>query len=124
MCDDDGNVIALGTSLWALIDANTMKLRKLTEEIENKYGIINKSAFEEEFTGKLTENKDMEEVYKYKTVRRDIDVNHHVNNVNYLEIAYNAIPKDIDVDFENVEIQYKKQIKLRRNCVYLCKNAR
>lgn len=124
MYDDDGNVIALGTSLWALIEANTMKLKKLTEEIENKYGIVNKSSFEEELTGKLTEDEDMEKVYEYKTVRRDIDVNHHVNNVNYLEIACNAIPMDIDVDFENVEIQYKKQIKIRRDSIHLCKKAK
>ncbi len=55
----------------------------------------------------------MENIYKYTAVRRDIDANHHVNNVNYLEFAYDALPEKINLNFENLEIFYKKQIKLR-----------
>ena len=47
----------------------------------------------------------MKKVYEYTAMKRDLDANHHVNNVNYLELAYEAFPED-------VEICYKRQIKL------------
>ena len=62
----------------------------------------------------------MEKIYEYTAKRRDIDVNHHVNNVNYLEFAFDAFPKDLEIKFNNIEIQYKKQIKLGEtiSCFY------
>ena len=46
--------------------------------------------------------------------KRDIDTNHHVNNLNYLDFAYDAIPDDIyfNSNFKNVEIMYKLEAKL------------
>ncbi|MCI8621755.1 MAG: hypothetical protein HFJ50_08875 [Clostridia bacterium] len=54
----------------------------------------------------------MEEITEYTAVRRDIDANKHVNNVIYLELAYQALQKEIDLNFKDIEIYYKKQIKL------------
>lgn len=54
----------------------------------------------------------MKKIYDYTAMRRDLDANHHVNNVNYLELAYEAFPKEVSLDFSNIEICYKKQIKL------------
>lgn len=77
-----------------------------------EYGIVSKSVFREDEIEKLKETDNMEKVYEYTSTRRDIDANHHVNNVVYLEFAYNAFPKDLDLNFSNFEIFYKKQIKL------------
>lgn len=86
----------------------------------NKYGLVENKVFEEKLTGKIKEPEDMEKIYEYTTTRRDIDTNHHVNNVIYLEFAYNALPKDISINFENLEIYYKKQIKIGEtiHCFY------
>lgn len=110
--DKNGTKIAIATTEWVLIDAQKMSLKRLTEEMENEYGIYPKNVFEEEFTGKIKEAENMNVVYEYTASRRDIDVNHHVNNVIYLELAYDAFPKDISPDFSNLEIYYKKQIKI------------
>ncbi len=62
----------------------------------------------------------MQKTYEYITTRRDIDTNHHVNNVIYLDFAYNALPKEISINFDKLEIYYKKQIKIGEtiHCLY------
>lgn len=115
--DDEGNLAIIATTEWVLIDVERQRVAKITEEMVDQYGLVKKSAFEEESKGKLKPNEEMEKIYEYTAKRRDIDANHHVNNVNYLELAYDAFPKEIDLDFGNFEIYYKKQIKLRRKCI-------
>lgn len=86
----------------------------------NKYGPEKNRVFEEKLNGKIKEPENMEKTYEYTTTRRDIDTNHHVNNVIYLEFAYNALPKDISINFDSLEIYYKKQIKIgeKIHCFY------
>ena len=113
MYDNEGELIAIGTTNWVLIDVKSQRIAKITEKMAKEYDRLDKCVFEEEITGKLQPEDNMEMIYEYTASRRDIDANHHVNNVSYLEIAYDALPKEISVDFENIEICYKKQIKLR-----------
>lgn len=108
-----GNLIVKGTSEWVLIDAKKQRVSKITEDMKEEYGLVQKAAFDEEIRGKIKEPENMKKIYDYTATRRDIDANHHVNNVSYLDLAYDAFPKEIEIDFENFEIYYKKQIKLR-----------
>lgn len=110
--DKEENLICIGTTQWVLIDVKKQRPAKITDEMAQKYKLFEKSVFEEEPKGKLREQENMQKIYEYIAVRRDIDANHHVNNVVYLELAYNALPQDIKMDFKNVEIYYKKQIKI------------
>lgn len=110
--DKNGTKIAKATTEWVLIDAEKMTLKRITKEIENEYEAYPKKVFEEDFTGKIKEAENMDVIYEYLAKRRDIDVNHHVNNVIYLELAYDAFPENVSLDFNNLEIYYKKQIKL------------
>mgnify|MGYP003312477354 FL=1 len=42
-----------------------------------------------------------------------IDVNNHVHNLYYLDLAYMALPEEVyDKDFSEIDILYKKEIKL------------
>ena len=64
-----------------------------------------------------------ENIVKYEIKRRDIDVNKHLHNLYYLDLAYEALPEDIYNNkrpFNNVKIVYKKEIKLGDivNCEY------
>lgn len=113
--DEQENLILIATTNWVLIDAINQKPARITDDIINKYGGFNKSVFDEEPSGKLKPLENEQKIYEYTATRRDIDSNHHVNNVMYLELAYDAFPKDISLDFNNFEIYYKKQIRLRRN---------
>lgn len=115
----NGNLILIATTEWVLIDVKKQTIAKITEKMADEYQIVPKSVFEEEIKGRLKPEENMEKIYEYTAMQRDIDANHHVNNVNYLELAYDAFPKDLKVDFENMEIYYKKQIKLRRDCIYM-----
>ena len=45
-----------------------------------------------------------------KTRRTDIDINKHVNNLNYLDFAIEILPEEIyNQDLKNVRITYKHQ---------------
>lgn len=110
--DKNGEIITIGTTQWVLIDAKKQKVAKITEDMANEYGLVQKSVFKEELTGKLVPEEYIEKVYEYTARRRDIDANHHVNNIIYLEMAYDAFPQELSIDFQNLEIYYKKQIKL------------
>ncbi|MDE5830715.1 MAG: hypothetical protein K2H53_03430 [Clostridia bacterium] len=117
--DKEGNLVIIATTEWVLIDVKKQSIAKITENMQDEYGLIQQSVFEEEPKGKLTQGDKITKIYEYTARRRDIDANHHVNNVNYLEFAYDAFPKNLEADFNNIEIYYKKEIKLRRNCVYM-----
>lgn len=113
--DNEGNLIVIGTTEWVLIDVKTASIAKIPDKLREDYKLVNKKVFAEEISGKLKPEEDMEKIYEYTADKRDIDANHHVNNVVYLELAYDAFPYDEKLNFSNIEIHYKKQIKLRRN---------
>lgn len=113
---DDGRVYAIGTSRWLLFDIETRRPVRLNKEIEDLYGTEKGiDVFEDEI---YDIRPDLEVIKKsqksiYKVQRRDIDINGHVHNTNYLEIAYEMLPWEIyeSKSFENIEITYKKEIR-------------
>ena len=50
---------------------------------------------------------------EYKVCRRDIDLNGHMHNLYYLDLAYEALPQNVyeQRPFDKIRIQYKKEIK-------------
>lgn len=112
MTDGNGEVIAIASSEWVLIDAVSGKLARITEDLVNEYGLVEKSAFLDEPTGKLKEPENLKRVYDYTATRRDIDTNNHVNNEVYLDLCADALPEGMSLEFSDIEIFYKKQIKL------------
>ena len=109
---DKEEKIAVASTQWVAIDLRDANIIKITDEMINKYGLVESKAFDKKLNGRIKEPEDMKKTYEYTTTRRDIDTNDHVNNVIYLEFAYNALPKDISINFDNIEIYYKKQIKI------------
>lgn len=109
---EDGEKIGIVSSEWVLIDTRKFGIGRITDKLVEDYGMVDKSAFDEEISGKLKESENSEKIYEYTASRRDIDTNHHVYNVNYLDISYDALPKEVGTTFDNIEIYYKKQIKL------------
>ena len=112
--DDNNNLVAIGSSKWILFDINKKSICKIPDEVKEKFPNIDKSVFEEKFNEKLKEPENSNFVYEYQIQRRDIDTNNHVNNLNYLDYAYQALPEDIffNINFSNVEIMYKHESKL------------
>lgn len=118
--DSNGKLCVIATSKWTLVDIRTLKLVGISEEVRSKYTFFNKSVFEEEIE-KLKEPKSVIKENDYKILRSQIDVNRHVHNLYYLDIAYEILPEDIyyGEEKDNIEITYKKQIKL--NDDIMCK---
>lgn len=125
--DENNNLVAIASSKWFAIDTQNKKIRKLTPEIADAYGEpVSKRVFENAFEEKLKVPEDLKLNFNYEIQRRDIDTNGHVNNLNYIDFALEALDEDIynNTVFHNLEVIYKKEIKLHEkiNCYYSFEN--
>ena len=113
--DEQGNLIIRASSKWVLLDIEKGKIVRIEPELMEKYEPeVNKSVFGIEEFDKVKE-PDLYQYEKEYTVRRaDIDVNNHMHNLNYIELANEALPEDVyrGALFNEVRITYKKEIKL------------
>lgn len=111
--DDLGNLIAVATSKWVLINVKTHSITRITPEITNSFNITKKLVFPDFKEPSLKLLEDSILTFEYKIGRRDIDSNHHVNNLCYLDFALESLPEDAySNNFTDIEILYKKEIKL------------
>lgn len=111
--DKNNNLIAVASSKWVFIDIEKNSIYRIDSKMVNAYGTVDVSVFNTQINDKEHEPENSDFVYDYTIKRRDIDTNHHVNNLYYLDFAYDALPQDIwKQHFQNLEILYKKQIKL------------
>ena len=121
--DNNNNLCAIATSKWALIDTEKGKMSRLTENIINAYKPEKKTVFEEKSLDKVKIPEEFSNTIKYEVIRKDIDINNHMHNLYYLDLAYEALPDEIynKKPFDYVRITYKKEIKLgeKVNCKYV-----
>lgn len=109
-----GKVVAIASTKWVLMDAENLKIIKADETIRKSYNEEKeKKVFEIEDLDKIKEPQQYEKELICKIRKTDIDVNGHVHNLNYLDIAYEILPYSLKKcqQFENVRITYKKEIK-------------
>jgi len=129
--DADGELLIIGTSRWLLMDIDKRRPVKVTEELAKIYkSEPNRKVFYEdireiEYNSEISAGSpDCE----YKVMRRDIDVNNHMHNLNYLDVAMEALPEDVynQGRFNFVRIQYKKELKYGDavECYYKKENDR
>ena len=113
--DEQNNLCAIATSKWVLVNSENRRLTKITEEITHKYQLEDKSVFDDRELEKIKLPPDGEytNYIDYKVARRDIDINGHMHNLYYLDIAYEALPEEVyqNRPYNNVQIQYKKEVK-------------
>lgn len=113
--DEQGNRIIIASSKWVLLDIEKGKIVRIEPELLEKYEPeSNKTVFENEEFEKIKEPKEYLHETKYTVRRADIDVNSHMHNLNYIELANEALPEDVyrGALFNEVRITYKKEIKL------------
>lgn len=125
--DEDGNLCIIATSKWAIVNINTGRLRKIDDEIIQKYEIEDKSVFKDCELDKIKVPQSFENEFIYQVSRRDIDLNGHMHNLYYLDLAYEVLPKAIyeKRPFDSVRIQYKKEVKIGDvlSCRYTFENC-
>ena len=113
--DEQGNLIIIASSKWVLLDIEKGKIVKIVPEILEKYEPeLNKAVFENEEFEKTKEPDEYQHETEYTVRRADIDVNNHMHNLNYIELANEALPDEVyrGALFNDVRITYKKEIKL------------
>ncbi len=112
--DGSNNLVAIATTKWVLINAKTMGIEKIPADVIEKYYPENVSVFEgENEVSKLADPKNYSSFITYRVQRKDIDINKHMHNIYYLDLAYEALPDDVfdNCRFQNIEIMYKKEIR-------------
>ena len=127
--DENNQTVCIATTRWTLTNIDTQSITRITDDIINKYEpeSSEKTIMPNFEFGKLKEPETFSNEYVYTTQRRDIDVNKHMHNLNYLDLAYEALPEEIyenvvlaNNDFNNIEIMYKTSIRLGdvSKCLY------
>ena len=127
MLDDRGEVLMAATSRWLLLNTVTGRVDRLTPAISDRYELWDHRALEEELPTGGRSGSDAVCAFAYTVLHRDIDTLHHMNNLHYLELAREALPPEAQgQDFANIEILYKRQIKLgeRVRFLYSCPEGR
>lgn len=124
--NENKELCVIATSKWALIDIQSKTLARITQEVIDNYKIEQEFVFEEAEIEKVTIPKNYISKYTFKPTRRNIDVNGHMHNIHYLELAYEMLPQEVYEKgiYNNFRISYKKEIKFGDiiSCCYTFEN--
>lgn len=120
--DENKNLCAIATSKWTMVDIKKGKIIKIGDDVIDAYKPETRNVFSEVELEKIAIPKEFQTISEYLVRRKDIDINGHMHNLYYLDVAYEALPEEIynRRPFDEVRIQYKKEIKLgeKLKCKY------
>ena len=124
--DEQGNLIIKASSKWVLLDIEKGKIVRIEPEVMDKYEPEpNNVVFGIDEFEKIKEPGEYQYESEYTVRRADIDVNNHMHNLNYIEVANESLPEEVyrGALFNDVRITYKKEIKLGETvkCKYALK---
>ena len=116
--DKDNNLIGIATSKWIIVNIYTKKIMKIDGEIMENYEPENQEVYPGlKVFGKLKEAEDYDNKIDFHITRNMIDINYHVHNIYYLDMAKEVIPIDVlkEYNLNSFEVLYKKEIKYEDN---------
>ena len=128
--DEQNNVIAVATTKWVLVDTEKGKIVRIDADLLSAYQPeLEMFSFDEnEDFPKIKEPEQYQEETYYQVRRADIDVNNHMHNLNYVDLANEALPDEVyrGNHLNNLRITYKREIKLGETvkCKYSFKNGK
>lgn len=108
----DNELAARVLSYWTLVDLNNKSMIMPGEIFPDKMRKVEKREDDMSFAKvHPIERVDYQEEFKVRF--DDIDVNHHVNNMNYIVWAFEALPKDFRNNYKpkTIDMVYKKEIQ-------------
>lgn len=106
---ENGQLAALGESVWVLVDIHTGHPVRLTEAVSNEFELVEKQVFNGRRPKPASGTGELASTYQVSC--RDIDTNHHMNNRVYPEVAREALPKEArDLEFPEVTVRYHRQL--------------
>lgn len=120
--DENGDVIIEASSKWVLNNTESGVVR-IPKKVMDDYGVVDEVVFEEgNDMERISEPEDYSSVYDYTVPCTWIDVNGHMNNKFYIDVAYQALPIDVYMagSFDGFDVMYKRECKLGDNlrCYY------
>lgn len=106
-----GETVAIAESSWLLANADTGRAMRIPAAVAAAYDLIPDGVFE--VPSLKIPSETGEERYCCSVLRRDLDTNHHVNNLIYLEYAREALPESArETSFPEVIVRYHRQLLL------------
>lgn len=109
MEDEAGHCIVKAASIWTLIDFEKMRPYKPDEEILEGYPLGEK--LEMDYAPrKITVEGEGKAGQEQLVYRAQIDSNHHLNNSEYINMAYAYLPENVSLS--QLRVEYKKQAYL------------
>ena len=95
------------------MNIDTWKIVRMTEDMMKPYESENYTIYPNYKYPKVDNSIDLNNDYKIVDITKDmIDVNHHVHNTYYYNIALEALPDELkENQFDHFEIIYKKEIR-------------
>lgn len=120
--DEAGELVAACSSKWVLTDLDKGMIA-VPQWILEQYGMHTETVFEEGMNmARIKEPTEFSREYECTVPCTWIDVNGHMNNLHYLDVAYQALPIDLYLEnsFNEFEIMYKREAKMfdRLHCYY------
>lgn len=112
--NEEDELVAIASSKWVFIDVEKGKIIKISEEVAESYKKEDNAVFEERDIEKLYEPKEYINKIEYKITKSMIDVNNHLHNTYYMDLAKEVLPDEVTFSKESddFEIMYKNEIKL------------
>ncbi len=107
-------VIGIATSKWVLLDVEKLKITRITQEVMDAYTIENVQVFETFDLEKISEPESFIDSTSFMVNRSLIDVNNHLHNIYFMDIANEVLPMEIyrNAEWNDIRMMYKKEIKL------------
>lgn len=116
--DKEGNYLVKADSCWFLTSMETGKPVRAEAEDISFYPIEETRIDMEDLPRKIALPNDLEEVGRLSVMKHHLDTNLHVNNVQYVDIACEVLPKGCEIC--GIRAEYKKAAVLGDVIILKC----
>lgn len=118
-----GKQVARATSRWLLVSTATGRAARVTDRVREAYApdFDSRVLFDTPIPNNGRTPPGTPAAFSTTAGRRDIDTNHHVNNIHYLDYALEALPEEVAFQLpRTVEVVFRRQILLGTpiRCLY------
>lgn len=109
--NEKNELIALANTKWAYSDLIKRRPVKPAHEIIESYGTAYGSLMETDYTFPSVDGYEKISENCLTVTRRDLDSNFHVNNIKYIEWAFDYIPDETydSLNITDMKVMYKKE---------------